>query len=147
MGEFIILCCIVIIIVWGPDRVFKYSEFVPESVPRLRLELKTGSSPNRRLLNDFSKSISVLAPSISVLVMNKWMNKPIVWNRILSPRTWTIISSPKMLFLTCDSSKKRIDKTVYLLVYFFYFNHKLRMIFFRNCFIFYLLKLLAGFGL
>ena len=37
--------------------------------------------------NDFSESISVLAQRICLLVMSVSMNKPIVWNYILSPRT------------------------------------------------------------
>ena len=39
--------------------------------------LKTQCNPHCRPLNDFSKSISVLARSISVLVMNEWITKPI----------------------------------------------------------------------
>ena len=52
-------------------------------------------SSSRGELNDLSTSISALAQSISVLVMNEWINKPIAWNHILSPRTWSIISSER----------------------------------------------------
>ena len=42
-----------------------------------------------------SQNQFVLAQWISVLVMSVSMNKPIMWNYVLSPRTWTIISSSR----------------------------------------------------
>ena len=82
---------------WGLDRLFKYDEFVlvrgEAGIGTNSKYLKTRSSPNWRPLNDFSTS--VLAQWISVLVMSVSINKPILWNYILSIKTWTIISSAR----------------------------------------------------
>ena len=84
---------------WGLDRVFKRNSFQSEAKPKIWKNsecLKTRSSPKRRPLDEFSESVSVLTQWISVLVMSVSMNKPIVWNYDLSPRTSTIISSPRI---------------------------------------------------
>ena len=70
---------------WGVDWVVKYEEFVlvrgeADDWNKFRvLENPVQSKLDFGwTLNDFSESISVLAERIGVLVMNGWVNQPVV---------------------------------------------------------------------